>query len=127
MTKSTKKLNETKKEVLAIEKKRKNLIGILFEDCELIEGSYTEFLGRCGHDNCHCKENPCHFITKISWYENGKFKKNKIVRLEDREWVKKQAKDYQIQKKALGHLVKLNENEKKALQKILKMKSKKYE
>lgn len=126
MPKSRKKLDKTKKDVLAIEKERRRQISIFLRDGSLVEGSYTEYLGRCGRDNCRCKEEPCHFITKISWYENGKNKKNKIVRVEDREWVKKKTKDYQNHKKALGHLIKLNDEEKKALQRILKLKSEKY-
>ena len=126
MLKSRKKLNEMKNEVLAIEKERNKQIRLFFKDRDLVEGSYTEYLGRCGRDNCRCKEVPSHLITKISWYENGKDKKNKIVHVEDREWVKKKTKDYQNHKKALGLLVKLNDEEKKAMQRILKLKSRKY-
>ena len=115
-----------KNEILSIEKERRKQIRLFLKDGHLVEGSYTEYLGRCGHDNCRCKEVPSHLITKISWYENGKDKKNKIVRIVDREWVKKETRNYQNHKKALGLLVKLNDKEKKTLQKILKLKSKKY-
>ena len=127
MPKSRKNIEKKKKEVSDMETERKRLIkNLLAKEGKFIEGSYQELLVKCTRLDCKCQKKPCHPVTRISWYENGKFKKHKIVRVEDREWVKKGTRLYQDYKLALSSLVKLNEKEKKSLQQILKMKMKKY-
>jgi hypothetical protein len=127
LAKSRKNIEKRKKEVSEFEKERGRLISnLLIENGELIEGSYQELLVKCMKPECKCQEKPFHPVTRISWYENGKIKKHKIVRVEDRERVKKGTRLYQDFKLALSSLVKLNEKEKKALQQILKSKLKKY-
>ena len=127
MKKSTKiNIDKNRETVRNIEKERKQLIQFLLSDCELVEGSYIELLVRCGKAGCHCEKKPVHPITKLSWYEKGVLK-NKIVRVADRKWVKKLSDLYKNHKKAISHLEKINETEKKALKPILKCKVKKYE
>ena len=127
MAKSRKNIEKKKKEVLDMEAARKRLIkNLLHKDGEFIEGSYQELLVKCTRSDCKCQEKPCHPVTRISWYENGKLKKHKIVRVGDRERVKKGTRLFQDYKVALSSIVKLNEKEKKALQQILNMKMKKY-
>jgi len=126
MPKSRKNIEKKKKEVSEIKAERERLIKYLLAGCDLIEGSYQELLVKCINPECKCQKKPFHPVTRVSWYENGKVRKHKIVRVEDREWVQKGASQYQEHKRALSSLVKLNEKEKKALQKVLKIKTKKY-
>lgn len=123
MTKSRKK---NKKDLISeIRKERNELIKFLLSDCELVKGSFMEVVVRCGRSNCHCMDKPIHPVTKISWYENRKLI-NKLVRIEDREWVKKSVNNYKGHKKAIAELEKLNEKEKQILKEVLNLKSKKY-
>lgn len=123
---SRKIIEEKKKEIESIGKERNKLLKYLLSDSKLIEGSYQELLVRCNKPDCACKKEPFHPVTRISWYEDSKTRKHKIVRVEDREDVKKLARKYQEHKKAMGLLVKLNEKEKKNLQQIIKARLKKY-
>lgn len=125
MAKSIKKLNKKKREISEIEKERKRILKIFFRDCELVEGSFQTVLIRCGRPGCHCRNKPIHQATRLSWWENGKLK-NKIVRVDDRKWVKKLSDNYREHKEALSNLVKMNEKEKKIFQSIVKCKAKKY-
>ena len=123
---SRKIIEEKKKDIESIDKERKKLLKYLLSDIILIEGSYQELLVRCINPDYKCKKEPCHPVTRLSWYEDGKTRKHKIVRVEDRETVKKSSREYQAHKKAMGMLVKLNGREKKNLQQIIKAKLKKY-
>jgi len=53
--------------------------------------------------------------------------KNKIVRVKDRPWVSKMAKEYRDHKQALKELNVLNNKEQKILKKNMTKKLKKYE
>lgn len=123
---SIKKINNKKEKVSEIEKERKHLINILFSNCEIVEGSFRESLVRCGRPNCHCEKEPIHPVTRLSRWEDGKLK-NKVVRVDDREWVKKLSDNYKKHKKALSDLVKLNEKEREIIKTVIKWKIKKYE
>ena len=126
MAKSRKIIEEQRKEIELISKERKKLLKYLLSDAKIIAGSYQELLVRCSRPDCICKKERCHPVTRLSWYENGKTRKHKIVKVDDRVMVKKHAGEYQIHKKAMGQLVKLNEKEKRSLQKIIEAKLEKY-
>lgn len=123
---SKEKLSKKKTRIAAIEQERTKLIKVLLEECELIEGSYRESLMRCGRKECHCYEKPGHLVARISRWEEGKLK-NKVVRLADREWVKKLADNYKNHKKAMSQLLKLNTKEGELLRSVIKLKKKRYE
>lgn len=120
------KLNIIKEEVIEIEKRRKYLFRVFFKNIELVEGSFINTLVRCGRSGCHCAKKPIHPVTRLSRWENKKMK-NKIIRVSDREWVKKLTNNYKEYKKALGEYEKMNKKEKEILKKLLKMKTIEYE
>ncbi len=121
-----KKINNQKEEITEIQKQRKRLIKLLFSNCELIEGSLRDSLIRCGRSGCHCRKQPSHPVTRLSRWDKGKLK-NKIVRVADRQWVKKLSDNYKQHKQALRDLVKLNEKETEIIKTTIKLKTIKYE
>lgn len=123
---STKKINKNREKISEVEKKRKRLIKFLLSDCELVEGSIRDLLIRCGRPGCHCEKEPIHPITRLSRWENGKLK-NKVVRVADREWVKKLSDNHKAHKQALSDLEKINKKEKEIIKTVIKLKSIKYE
>ncbi len=120
------KLDKKRDQIAEIEKRRKQLIRLLLSDCKLVEGSLRSLLVRCGRPGCHCEKQPCHPIMRLSRWENGKLK-NKVVRIDDRQWVTQAADHYRKHKKALSDLIKLNESEKSIIKTAIKEKAEKYE
>jgi len=115
-----------KEKLSELEKERKRLIRILLSDCKLVEGSLRDLLVRCGRKGCHCEKGPIHPITRLSHWENGKLK-NKIVRIADREVIRKLSNNYKDHKRALGDLAKTNAEELKLLKSVVKSKIIRYE
>lgn len=120
------KINKKKEKVQGLEHERQRLINILLSDSMLVEGSLQDVLVRCGRKGCHCEKEPLHPVTRLSRWENGKLK-NKIVRVADRELIKKLSANYKEHKKALSDFTKLNAEEGKMLKAILKLKNFNYE
>jgi len=115
-----------KEKLSALEKDRKRLMKILLSDCKIVEGSLRDLMVRCGRKGCHCEKEPIHPITRLSHWDNGKLK-NKIVRVADRELIRKLSNNYKEHKRALGDLTKINAEEIKLLKSLLKSKSIRYE
>lgn len=109
-----------------LEKQRTELLQLILDDSYLIEGSYCEILVKCGRRGCHCEENPCHPVARLSMRENGKIK-NKVVRVADKENVKHLVARYQEHKNALQELARLYEMEREILKSLIKQKNKGYE
>lgn len=122
---SRKNFEKKQKKYLEVEKKRKELLKILFKKGMLIPGSYTETYIRCGNKNCHCQLQGGHYATRISIWE-GKKLKTKIVNVADREWVKKASDLYKENKKALREIIKLQMTEKELLKAVIALKNEKY-
>jgi hypothetical protein len=122
---SMKKNNEDKIK-LKFERERKRLMTTLLNDCNLVEGSLRDLLVRCGRKGCHCEKEPVHPVTRLSRWENGKLK-NKIVRVDDRELIRKLSHNYREHRNALSKLIKLNDEEMQWLKSVLKSKTVKYE
>ncbi len=125
MSKSIQKINKKKEEISKIEKERMRLIKLLFNDCEIVEGSFIDVLVRCGRSGCHCEKEPIHPVTRLSWWKNGKLK-NKIVRVADRKRIRMLSNNYKKHKQAMSALVKLNEKEKETIKTVVKLKTIKY-
>lgn len=122
---SMKKNNEDKiKRKFEIERKR--LMTTLLNDCKLVEGSLRDVMVRCGRKGCHCEKEAIHPVTRLSRWENGKLK-NKIVRIDDRELIRKLSQNYREHRNALSKLIKLNDEEMQWLKSVLKSKTVKYE
>ena len=122
---SMKKNNEDKIK-RKFERERKRLMTTLLNDSNLVEGSLRDVMVRCGRKGCHCEKEPVHPVTRLSRWENGKLK-NKIVRVDDRELIRKLSHNYREHKNALSKLVKLNDEEMQWLKSVLKSKMVKYE
>lgn len=120
------KKNKKDEKIRGWEKERKRLIELLLSDCEIVEGSLRNMKVRCGRKGCHCEKEPVHPVTRLSRWEKGKLK-NKIVRVADRERIKKLSDNYKDHKNALSNLVKLNDEEIQWLKSVLKSKTVKYE
>lgn len=109
-----------------LERERKRLIKILLSDCKVVDGSLRDTMVRCGRKGCHCEKKPGHPVTRLSRWEKGKLK-NKIVRVADRELIRKLSDYYKEHKNALSKLAKLNGEEIECLKSVLKSKTVKYE
>ncbi len=76
---------------------------------------------RRGRAGCSCETWPVRPVTRLLRWENGKLK-NKIVRVADRELVRKLSDNYKKQKRAISELTKLNKQEKEIIQSVVKSK-----
>jgi len=95
-------------------------------DEELIAGSYSEVFIRCGQPTCRCHQEGGHFATRLSQWVAGKLK-TKIVRVADRQRVKKASDYYRSHKSALREMRKLHSQELKLLKRIVELKTTRYE
>lgn len=121
VTKMIKKKNKFSK----LENVRKELLRLILADDEIIEGSYCELLVKCGKVGCHCEKKPCHLVARLSIREDGKIK-NKVVRVTDRENVKRLTERYREHKQALKELQEIHEMEQEILKELIKLKNKGY-
>lgn len=119
---ANKKLTKKKALVLTLQKDRQGLIDLLFDDRELIAGSYRESLCRCGRAGCHCEKEGGHLVGRISRWENGKLK-NKVVRVADRERIQKLVVNYQAHKKTLNQIKIIDDRQKIILKSVIRLKS----
>ena len=111
-----------KNQLSKLEQTRKELLVLLLSDGELIEGSYSEILVKCGRAGCHCEKKPIHLVGRLGIREDGKLK-NKVVRVADREKVKRLTVRYRAHKKALRDLEQINELEREILKGLIKRKN----
>ena len=118
--------NTKREEIREFEKQRKRLINLLLDSSELIEGSLRDALIKCGKKGCHCEQKPVHPVTRLSRWEKGKLI-NKLIRIPDREWVKKLSDNYKKHKQAFNEIVQINNKEKELLKNMIKLKNVKYE
>lgn len=120
-----KKIIKKKETIIKLLLEQKTIIKVFFFDNKVIEGCYREALVKCGKKGCHCEEKPAHTVTRLSKW-GGKKLKNKIVRVGDREWVKKYSENYKKHKSVLRDYDKINNQIKEILKSIIKMKAVKY-
>ena len=113
------------KETDEIKKQLKKLMRIIFNEDELIAGSYIETHIRCGNRNCHCQKEGGHYATKISHWINGKLK-TIIVNVADRGWVRNATSKFKKNKKTLQEIVRLHTREKELIKLMIELKTKKY-
>ena len=114
-----------KNKISKLELNRKELLVLLLSDDELIEGSYSELLVKCGRSGCHCEKKPIHLIARLGIREDGKVK-NKVVRVADRDEVKRLTDRYREHKQALRQLEHINQVEREILKKLIKRKNRGY-
>lgn len=118
-------MSQGKNKISKLEQKRKELLGLLLSDDGLIEGNYSEILVKCGRSGCHCEKKPIHLVARLGIRENGKIK-NKVVRVADRDEVKRLTDRYRERKQALRQLGHINETEKEILGGLIKRKNQGY-
>ena len=123
---STTKLKKAQEQLRNCQKERQKLLRIFYRDEILIAGSYSEVFLRCGKATCRCHEEGGHFATRLSIWSSKKLK-TKIVRIADREWVKKASDHYKSHKSVLRDLKKLHAEELIILKHIVELKTSKYE
>ena len=114
-----------KSKISKLEHERAKLIDLLLSDDELIEGSYSEILVKCGRAGCHCEKKPVHLVARLGMREDGKIK-NKVVRVADREEVQKLTSRYKEHKRALQELERVNEAEGAVLKEFMRQKNRGY-
>lgn len=114
-----------KNKFLKLENARKELLRLILADDQLIEGSYCEILVKCGRAGCHCEKKPIHPVARLSTREDGKIK-NKVVRVADREEVKRLIDRFREHKQALQELEKISDMEREILKVLIKRKNKGY-
>ncbi len=119
-------LQKVRDKLQILQKERSDLLRIFQHDEELIAGSYGEVFIQCGQPTCRCHEEGGHFATRLSQWVGGKLK-TKIVRVADRERVKKASDHYKSHKSALRDVRKLHSEELKILKRIVELKTTKYE
>ncbi len=120
------KIERKRKKILELEMVRKRLIEILLADDEMIEGNLCDILVRCGKAGCHCAKRPAHPVTRLGMREDGKIK-NKVVRVDDREKVRKLVQTYKEHKQALRKLEQLEMEEKEIIKSAKAMRQKRYQ
>ena len=118
-------LLQKKKGIQAIEGERKRLIDTLTEDKDLIEGSLTDILVKCGRAGCHCEKKAAHTVTRLAVRENGQIK-IRVVRVDDRDPVRKLVRVHKEFKEALRKLSELESRERKILKAMKKARHKRY-
>jgi hypothetical protein len=119
-------LHTAREKLRSLQKDRSALLRIFYRDEELIAGSYSEVFMRCGKPTCRCHEEGGHFATRLSQWVGGKLK-TKIVRVADRERVKKASDYYKSHKSALREVKTLHAEELKLFKRIVELKTTKYE
>ena len=118
-------LLKKKKAIQTIETERKRLLDTLIDDKALIEGSLSDILVKCGRGGCHCEKKAAHTVTRLSMRENGQIK-IKVVRVDDRENVRKLVQVHKEFKEALRKLSELESRQKKILKTIKKERHTRY-
>ncbi len=118
-------LQKAREKLRSLQKQRLGLLRIFSRDEELIAGSYGEVFIRCGQPTCRCHEEGGHFATRLSRWVGGKLK-TKIVRVADRERVKRASDHYKSHKSALRELRKLHAEELRILKRIIELKTAPY-
>ncbi|RJP23794.1 MAG: hypothetical protein C4527_19795 [Candidatus Omnitrophota bacterium] len=116
------KLQEIVKKLHQLQTEREHVLSLFSREETLVAGTYAEILVRCGIPTCYCHERGGHLATRISRWVEGKLK-TKIVRVADREWVKKVSEQYKAHKNALKHLRDLHKQEVEMLTCILEIKT----
>ena len=111
-----------KNKISKLEQERKKLFALLLSEDPLIEGCYSEILVKCGRSGCHCEKKPIHLVTRLGVREDGKIK-NKVVRVADRENVKKLANRYREHKQALQELGQIDEKQREIFKDLIKHKN----
>jgi Family of unknown function (DUF6788) len=123
---SKSKIEKRKRQLIRLEKQRKKSLEVLMSDKALIQGGFTELLVRCGKSGCHCEKKPAHLVTRLGVREDGKIK-NKLVRVEDRDWVLRLVKTYKEHKSAMRYVQKIDALEKDVMKALIELKNKRYE
>lgn len=118
-------MSKKKIKILKLEADRKKLLLLLLSDDELIEGSYSELLVKCGRSACHCEKKPVHLVARLGVREDGKIK-NKVVRVADRDEVKQLTDRYREHKQALRQLEHIHKKEREILKEHIKLKNRGY-
>ena len=121
-----KKLQKIVNKLDQLQTERNQVLSLFSRDETLVAGTYAEILVRCGKPTCYCQEQGGHPATRLSRWVEGKLK-TKIVRVADREWVKKASEQYKKHKNALKHLRKLHKKELEMLTRILEIKTIDYD
>lgn len=117
-----KKLQNMVKQLHQLQTERDHVLSLFSRDEILVAGTYAEILVRCGKPTCYCHKQGGHPATRLSRWVEGKLK-TKIVRVADREWVKKASEQYKTHKNALKHLRNLHQKELEMLTRILEIKT----
>ena len=126
MASAKKSLHKAREKLRSLQKDRSALLRIFYRDEELIAGSYSEVFIRCGKPTCRCHEEGGHFATRLSQWVGGKLK-TKIVRVTDRERIKKASDNYKSHKSALRAVKQLHAEELMLVKRIVELKTTKYE
>jgi len=123
---ANKNLQKAREKLRSLQKYRSELLRIFYRDEILIAGSFSEVFIPCGKSTCRCHEEGGHFATRLSKWVGGKLK-TKIVRVADREHVKKASDCYKSHKSVLRELNNLHAEEIKWLKRIVELKTTEYE
>jgi hypothetical protein len=121
-----KNLKKVQEQLQNLQKERAKILRIFYRDEPLIAGSYSEVFMRCGKATCRCHQDGGHFATRLSKWTRGKLK-TKIVRVDDRERVRKASDHYKSHKSVLRDLKKLHTEELNMLKRIVELKTTEYE
>lgn len=118
-------LQQKRKAIQIIELERKKLLDDLADDGQMIEGSLSDILVKCGREGCHCEKKPVHMVTRLTTREKGQIKL-RVVRVDDREEVRHLVQAHKQFKRALRELGDLELRQKKILKTLKKARNKIY-
>lgn len=123
---SSKKLIRKRREIHQAELNRQRLLKVIIAAEDLIAGSLSNILVKCGRSGCHCEKKPAHPITRLNTRENGKIS-NKVVRIVDLERVRQLVQAYKDFKSALKEIATIEAHEKQLFEETKKIRNLRYE
>lgn len=116
---------QKKKTIQTIESERKKLLDALTGDGEMIEGSLSDILVKCGREGCYCEKKPAHKVTRLTTRENGQITL-RVVRVDDRKRVRDLVQAHKEFKQTLKKLSTLESRQRKILKTMKKSRNKIY-
>jgi hypothetical protein len=86
-------MSREEKKLLKMERERASILEALLQFSAILPGTFGEIYRKCGKVNCWCYEGDGHFLTRITWKEEGA-SKTKAIPKDKIAWVKEVTQNY---------------------------------
>jgi hypothetical protein len=111
--------------VRTLERRRTTLVEILLQNEEVVLGTVSEVLARCGKSGCRCTRGQGHPQMRLLYAEGGR-RRCKLVRKADEERIRAAGQRYRQLRAALRDLATLDSRELRLLRDILNKRGARY-